>query len=195
MDPASSEFFRDGKYDIGFKDKTTNVLSPTDMQQLYSRLLEKFPIVLLEDPFAEDDWETWTAFNKTCPIELVGDDLLVTNVDRVRLAAEKKACNSMLLKVNQIGTVSEAIEAANLAFSMDWSVFVSHRSGETTDDFIADITVGLGTGHLKSGAPARGERIVKYNRLMDIESELKAAGKPCIYAGTDFSHPLKRSAQ
>lgn len=112
MDPASSEFFReDGDYDLGFKDKTPNVVSPAGMQELYSRLMTKYPIVLLEDPFAEDDWPTWTAFNKTCPIELVGDDLLVTNVERVRMAKEKKACNSMLLKVNQIGTVTEAIEA------------------------------------------------------------------------------------
>ncbi|KAF2251781.1 enolase [Trematosphaeria pertusa] len=195
MDPASSEFFReDGDYDLGFKDKTPNVVSPAGMQELYSRLMTKYPIVLLEDPFAEDDWPTWTAFNKTCPIELVGDDLLVTNVERVRMAKEKKACNSMLLKVNQIGTVTEAIEAANLAFSLGWGVFVSHRSGETTDDFIADITVGLGTGHLKSGAPCRGERVAKYNRLMDIESQLKAAGKECLYAGESFSFPSKLSS-
>lgn len=112
VDPASSEFFReDGSYDLGFKDKTPNVLSPAELQQLYSRLITQYPIALLEDPFAEDDWETWTSFNKTCPIELVGDDLLVTNVERVRMASEKKACNSMLLKVNQIGTVTEAIQA------------------------------------------------------------------------------------
>lgn len=112
MDPASSEFFRDdGSYDIGFKDKVPNVLSSLQLQQLYSRLITKYPIVLLEDPFAEDDWESWAMFNKTCPIELVGDDLLVTNVERVQMASKKKACNSMLLKVNQIGTVTEAIEA------------------------------------------------------------------------------------
>lgn len=112
IDPASSEFFReDGSYDLGFKDKTPNILSPVQMQQLYTLLITEYPIALLEDPFAEDDWESWTAFNKTCPVELVGDDLLVTNVERVRLASEKKACNSMLLKVNQIGTVTEAINA------------------------------------------------------------------------------------
>lgn len=112
IDPASSEFFRgDGSYDLGFKDKSPNILSPADLQQLYNRLLAEYPIVLLEDPFAEDDWDTWAAFNKTCPVELVGDDLLVTNVERVRMADSRKACNSMLLKVNQIGTVTEAIEA------------------------------------------------------------------------------------
>lgn len=111
MDPASSEFFRNGNYDLGFKDKTPNVLSPLELQQLYRRLMAKYPIVLLEDPFAEDDWDAWTEFNKACPIELVGDDLLVTNVERVRMASKEKACNSMLLKVNQIGTVTEAIGA------------------------------------------------------------------------------------
>ena len=113
MDPASSEFFQEknGTYDVGFKDKTPKVLKPAELSQLYKDLLKKFPIVLLEDPFAEDDWSTWTEFNKTCEIELVGDDLLCTNVERVRLAEERTACNSMLLKVNQIGTVSESIEA------------------------------------------------------------------------------------
>lgn len=112
IDPASSEFFtKDGAYDLGFKDKTPNPLSPQEMQQLYEDLLKQYPIGLLEDPFAEDDWDSWTRFSKVCPVELVGDDLLVTNVKRVRMAQEKQACNSMLLKVNQIGTVSESIQA------------------------------------------------------------------------------------
>lgn len=111
MDPAASEFFSHGNYDLGFKDNTPNVLSSLELQQMYRRLIAKYPIVLLEDPFAEDDWDAWIEFNKACPIELVGDDLLVTNVERVRVANEKKACNSMLLKVNQIGTVTEAIRA------------------------------------------------------------------------------------
>ncbi|KEZ44023.1 Enolase [Scedosporium apiospermum] len=189
IDPASSEFFRDGLYDLGFKQETRNVLTPPGLGELYHQLIYQYPVVLLEDPFAEEDGDSWTEFNKTCKIELVGDDLLVTNVERLRIAREKKACNSMLLKVNQIGTVSEAIAAANLATSFGWSIFVSHRSGETTDDFIADLTVGLGTGHLKSGAPCRGERTAKYNRLMDIESELKATGKPYQYAGENFRFP------
>lgn len=187
MDPASSEFFRDdGKYDLGFKSGSSNIYSAQELQKLYSTLISKYPIVLLEDPFAEDDWASWSEFQKSCAIELVGDDLLVTNQDRIRTAKERSACNSLLLKLNQIGTVSEAIDAACLAFSYGWRVFVSHRSGETTDDFIADLTVGLGTGHLKSGAPCRGERVAKYNRLMDIEAELKTNGHAYQYAGTSF---------
>ncbi|KAK0656198.1 Enolase, C-terminal TIM barrel domain-containing protein [Cercophora newfieldiana] len=189
IDPASSEFIGEKEYNLGLKQDKPNLVSPAELSDLYRRLIGQYPIVLLEDPFAEDDWDSWCEFNKTCQIELVGDDLLVTNVARVKEAHEKKACNAMLLKVNQIGTVTEAIEAANLAFSFGWSVFVSHRSGETTDDFIADLTIGLGTGHLKSGAPCRGERVAKYNRLMDIEAELRAAGKPCVYAGNEFRFP------
>ena len=207
MDPASSEFFREGNYDLGIKDKSSPKLTPDGLADLYRELFAQYPIVLLEDPFAEDDWETWSKFMekgkemKGMP-EIVGDDLTVTNVERVREAQEKEACNGLLLKINQIGTVSEAIAAyvflpskflftnmgvrANLAFSYGWGVFVSHRSGETTDDFIADLTVGLRTGHLKTGAPARGERVVKYNRLMDIEDELNAIGEEVKYAGVDF---------
>ncbi|KAM0425674.1 hypothetical protein ACHAPT_009206 [Fusarium lateritium] len=188
-DPASSEFFdaNTSKYDLAFKNKSAeDIRSSKEMQKLYKAILEKYPMVLLEDPFAEDDWQSWSEFNKDCPVELVGDDLLCTNVERVKMAAEKKACNAMLLKVNQIGTVSEAIEAANYATSLGWGVFVSHRSGETTDDFIADLTVGLRTGHLKSGAPARGERVAKYNRLLDIEAGLEAKGEEVSYAGENF---------
>ncbi|RFU28548.1 hypothetical protein B7463_g7794, partial [Scytalidium lignicola] len=132
--------------------------------------------------------EIGKAFNADCPIELVGDDLLATNINRLKIAEEKKALNSMLLKINQIGTISEAIDAANFAYGLGWSVFVSHRSGESTDDFIADLTVALGTGHLKSGAPCRGERVVKYNRLMDIEDELIGAGEKTVYAGEGFRY-------
>lgn len=113
MDPASTEFYRpvEGIYDIGFKESIPNPYTPIQLQLLYSQLIAAYPLVLLEDPFAEDDWESWASFNQTCPIELVGDDLLVTNVERVMMASEKKACNSMLLKLNQIGTVTEAISA------------------------------------------------------------------------------------
>lgn len=190
IDPASGEFFKSDFYNLGFKEEDTAAsetrLNALELSDLYRDLLERYPIVLLEDPFAEDDWAAWTAFNKTCQIELVGDDLLATNADRIRMAEEKKACNSLLLKINQIGTITEAMEAAKLAFSLGWSVFVSHRSGETTDDFIADLTVALGTGHLKSGSPCRGERVAKYNRLMDIEAELEVQNQRYLYAGTDF---------
>ena len=111
FDPASSEFYRDGNYDLGFKDKKHDLKSPKQLMDLYHSLLQNYPIVLLEDPFADSDWDSWTEFNKGCPVELVGDDLLVTNTQYVQEAYEKKACNSMLLKINQIGTISEAIDA------------------------------------------------------------------------------------
>jgi len=188
IDPASSQFFKDGTYDLGFKWKESYPMDRSAMADLYRKLIEKYPqIVLLEDPFAQDDWESWTNFNVDCKIELVGDDLLATNIRRIETADEKKACNALLLKINQIGTITEALAAARKAYSLGWSVFVSHRSGETTDDFIADLTVGLRTGHLKSGAPCRGERVAKYNRLMDIEDDIKARGLPCIYAGSSFN--------
>jgi len=191
IDPASSEFFESEKYNLAFKDPSTHAsnvatLSRAELSHLYQELIGKYPIVLLEDPFAQDDWEAWSQFNQTCNIELVGDDLLATNLERIKIAHEKKACNALLLKINQIGTITEALTAAKTAFSLGWSVFVSHRSGETTDDFIADLTVGLGTGHLKSGSPCRGERVMKYNRLMDIEMELVAQEQKHWYAGVDF---------
>lgn len=111
IDPASTEFFRGGSYDLGFKGTEPDLVSPGQLSDLYDELLSNYPVVLLEDPFAEDDWPSWSEYNKHCSIELVGDDLLTTNVERVKLAKEKEACNSMLLKVNQIGTISEAIEA------------------------------------------------------------------------------------
>lgn len=191
IDPASSEFFKDDKYDLGFKSNDSNAQTKPQMAKLYNELIEQYPIVLLEDPFAQDDWEAWTSFMKTCKIELVGDDLLATNIIRIDKAAEKDACNSLLLKINQIGTVSEALAAAKRAYELGWSVFVSHRSGESTDPFIADLAVGVGCGHLKSGAPCRGERVVKYNRLMDIEDELKAEKKKYQYAGSQLGKSPK----
>ena len=111
IDPASSEFFKGDKYDLGFKQQTSQPLTKAQISQLYTEIINKYPVALLDDPFAEDDWETWTAFNKTCPIELVGDDLLATNIGRINIAEEKKACNSLLLKINQIGSISESIAA------------------------------------------------------------------------------------
>lgn len=183
IDPASSEFFISDKYDLGFKTKERNFLSKQELQNLYLSLLKKYPIILLEDPFAEDDWEAWQSFKKVCPVELVGDDLLATNIERINIAKDRDACTGLLLKINQIGSITESIAAAKKAFGYGWRVFVSHRSGETTDDFIADLTVGLSTGHLKSGSPCRGERVAKYNRLMDIEDELAQTGKTFKYAG------------
>ncbi|KZF22001.1 enolase [Xylona heveae TC161] len=185
IDPASSEFFNGKYYDLGFKSTKPHLYQPAELSNLYKALLDKYEIALLEDPFAQDDWQSWSSFCTHCPVELVGDDLLATNVNRLKIAHEKKACNSMLLKINQIGTITEALEAAKMSYHFGWSVFVSHRSGETTDDFIADLTVAIRAGHLKSGSPCRGERVAKYNRLMDIEDEIQANGT-CTYAGEGF---------
>jgi enolase len=140
----------------------------------FQKLVEKYPIIGLEDPFAEDDWSNFQQITEKLGkrIVIIGDDLLVTNPGRIKQAHQKKACNSLLLKINQIGTVTEAIEAAKLAKSFGWKIMVSHRSGETNDDFIADFAVGIGADFIKAGAPARGERVAKYNRLLKIEEEL-----------------------
>lgn len=193
IDPASSEFFeKDNEtYNLGMKWDSPRNLSREEMMKLYHSLLEKYPVVLLEDPFSQDDWESWSTFNKDCPVELVGDDLLATNIHRINEGNDKKACNSLLLKINQIGSISEAIDAATRAYELGWAVFVSHRSGETTDDFIADLTVGLGAGHLKSGSPCRGERVAKYNRLMDIEDDLKRRKIDHRFAGQQFRFAYK----
>jgi len=140
----------------------------------FQKLVEKYPIIGLEDPFAEDDWSNFQQITEKLGkrIVIIGDDLLVTNPARIKQARQKKACNGLLLKINQIGTVTEAIEAAKLAKSFGWKIMVSHRSGETNDDFIADFAVGIGADFIKAGAPARGERVAKYNRLLRIEEEL-----------------------
>ena len=137
----------------------------------FEDLVKKYPIIGMEDPFAENDWQNFQKITEKLGdrIIIIGDDLLVTNPERIKEAREKKACNGLILKVNQIGTVSEAFEAAKLAKSFGWKVMVSHRSGETNDDFIADLAVGIGADYIKSGAPARGERMAKYNRLLKIE--------------------------
>ncbi|KAJ3534724.1 hypothetical protein NM688_g7091 [Phlebia brevispora] len=183
IDPASSEFYKDGKYDLDFKSANgdpAKKLTAAQLSDLYRSLIKKYPIILLEDPFDQDDWPAWTEFVKTAEIEIVADDLTVTNPLRIKTAIEKKAANSLLLKVNQIGTISESIQAAHLAYSDGWGIFVSHRSGETEGTLIADLVVALRTGHIKTGAPARSERVAKYNQMLRIEEEL--AGNS-IYAG------------
>jgi enolase len=152
------------------------------MVELYSHWTARFPIAVIEDGLAEDDWDGWKLLNKTIghKIELVGDDLFVTNVSRIRRGIEENAANAVLIKLNQIGTLSETIAAIEMARKAGWGAMVSHRSGETTDSFIADFTVAMGTGHLKTGAPCRGERVEKYNQLMRIEDEL---GGKAVYAG------------
>ncbi|EIW87226.1 enolase [Coniophora puteana RWD-64-598 SS2] len=183
LDVASSEFYKEGKYDLDFKNANsdpTKWISGTELADLYLGYLKKYPIVSIEDPFDQDDWEAWSHFTKQAPIQIVGDDLTVTNPLRIKTAIEKKACNGLLLKINQIGTISESIQAAQLAQSDGWGVMVSHRSGETENTIIADLVVALGTGQIKTGAPARSERVAKYNALLRIEC-IKGSG--AIYAG------------
>ncbi|AJR86260.2 Eno1p [Saccharomyces cerevisiae YJM682] len=188
LDCASSEFFKDGKYDLDFKNPNSDKskwLTGRQLADLYHSLMKRYPIVSIEDPFAEDDWEAWSHFFKTAGIQIVADDLTVTNPKRIATAIEKKAADALLLKVNQIGTLSESIKAAQDSFAAGWGVMVSHRSGETEDTFIADLVVGLRTGQIKTGAPARSERLAKLNQLLRIEEEL---GDNAVFAGENFHH-------
>lgn len=162
-------------------------LSPEKLLGLYQEFIKDYPIVSIEDPFDQDDWNAWTAMTGSTCIQIVGDDLTVTNPKRIQTAVEKKACNCLLLKVNQIGSVTESIKAHNLAKANGWGTMVSHRSGETEDTFIADLVVGLSTGQIKTGAPCRSERLAKYNQILRIEEELGAGAK---YAGKSFRKPL-----
>jgi len=191
MDVAASEFYVDGKYDLDFKTKegkdTSKILTGAQLADLYSEFTANYPIVSMEDVFDQDDWESWSSFNAKTTCQIVGDDLTVTNPKRMKTAIEKKACNALLLKVNQIGSVTESIEACKLAQSSGWGVMVSHRSGETEDTFIADLVVGLCAGQIKTGAPCRSERLAKYNQILRIEEEL---GAGAVYAGKKFRHPL-----
>jgi enolase len=168
LDPAASEFYKDKKYVI------EKELTGGELVDYYAGLVKKYPIISIEDPFDQDDFESYKEImvNLGSKIQIVGDDLLVTNVERIRKAIDMNLCNALLLKVNQIGTVTEAIDAAKLAFRNNWKVMVSHRSGETEDSFISDLATGLGCGQIKLGAPCRGERTAKYNQLIRIEEEL-----------------------
>ncbi|CAH6722576.1 enolase 1 [[Candida] jaroonii] len=188
MDVASSEFYKDGKYDLDFKNPDSDPakwVTGEQLAALYEELITEYPIISIEDPFAEDDWEAWSNLypKLASKIQLVADDLTVTNPIFIQKAIDSKAANALLLKVNQIGTLTESINAAKLSFSDDWGVMVSHRSGETEDTFIADLVVGLRTGQIKTGAPARSERLAKLNQILRIEEEL---GDKAIYAGAKF---------
>nr|XP_009498499.1 PREDICTED: gamma-enolase isoform X2 [Phalacrocorax carbo] len=188
MDVAASELYRDGKYDLDFKspDDPSRYISADELGDLYQSFVRDYPVVSIEDPFDQDDWEAWSKFTANVGIQIVGDDLTVTNPKRIERAVEEKACNCLLLKVNQIGSVTEAIQACKLAQENGWGVMVSHRSGETEDTFIADLVVGLCTGQIKTGAPCRSERLAKYNQLMRIEEEL---GDEARFAGHNFRNP------
>uniref|UniRef100_A0A671MS55 phosphopyruvate hydratase n=1 Tax=Sinocyclocheilus anshuiensis TaxID=1608454 RepID=A0A671MS55_9TELE len=189
MDVAASEFYRDGKYDLDFKspDDPNRYISPDELADLYKSFIQDYPVVSIEDPFDQDDWEAWTNFTNSTDIQVVGDDLTVTNPKRIANAVENKACNCLLLKVNQIGSVTESLQACKMAQSNGWGVMVSHRSGETEDTFIADLVVGLCTGQIKTGAPCRSERLAKYNQILRIEEEL---GDKAQFAGKNFRNPL-----
>ncbi|KAK4105287.1 enolase [Parathielavia hyrcaniae] len=188
MDVASSEFYKTDakKYDLDFKNPDSDPskwLSYEELANLYSELCKTYPIVSVEDPFAEDDWEAWSYFYKTQDIQIVGDDLTVTNPLRIKQAIELKAANALLLKVNQIGTLTESIQAAKDSYADGWGVMVSHRSGETEDVTISDVVVGIRAGQIKTGAPCRSERLAKLNQILRIEEEL---GDNAIYAGENF---------
>merc|ERR1711899_523542 len=189
MDIAASEFFKHGKYDLDFKNpetKESDWISSDQLLEMYQGFIRDYPVVSIEDPFDQDDWEGYAKLTASTKIQIVGDDLLVTNPKRISTAIDKKACNGLLLKVNQIGSVTEAIKAHNMAKGQGWGTMVSHRSGETEDCFIADLVVGLGTGQIKTGAPCRSERLAKYNQLLRIEEELGTNAK---FAGANFRNP------
>jgi len=179
LDPAASEFFEDGKYVLKREGRT---LTGTEMVEFYADWVEKYPIISIEDGLDEDDWDSWVLMMDRLGdrVQIVGDDLLVTNVTRVQKAIDLPACNALLCKVNQIGTLTEAIAAVQLAQRAGWAVVVSHRSGETEDATIADLAVALNTGQVKTGAPCRSDRVAKYNQLLRIEQEL---GERAAYAG------------
>jgi len=184
LDPASSEFFYEGTYKIGEKS-----YSGGELVDFYVNLCEQYPIVSIEDGLAEDDWDSWVEMTKRLgsKVQIVGDDLFVTNTKRIQKGIERQAANSVLIKLNQIGTVTETLNAIKMAQDQGWTVVVSHRSGETEDTFIADLVVGTNAGQIKTGAPARSDRNAKYNQLIRIEEEI---GEKAEYPGVDFREIL-----
>jgi enolase len=177
IDAAATEFYKDGAYLFEGKPQTAE-----DMSAIYADWVANYPIVSVEDPLAEEDWAGWQAFTATVGdrVQVVGDDLFVTNPERLRRGIAEKSANALLVKVNQIGTVSETLDAVGIAHRAGWACMISHRSGETDDTFIADLAVATNAGQLKTGAPARGERVAKYNQLLRIEEHLADAA---TYAG------------
>ncbi len=189
LDPAASEIYHDGKYVLK---KEGRELTGEEMVEFWTAWLEKYPIISLEDGLDENDWDTWVLLRERVGdrVQIVGDDLLVTNVERVQRAIEIGACNSLLCKVNQIGSLTEAMAASRLSQAHNWTVVVSHRSGETEDAFISDLVVALNAGQIKTGAPARSDRIAKYNQLLRIEDEL---GEAAVYAGKAAFPNIRRA--
>ncbi|PON62782.1 Enolase [Trema orientale] len=186
IDVAATDFCIGTKYDLDFKSPNKsgqNFKSGEHMIDMYKELCAEYPIVSIEDPFDKEDWEHVKHFSSLGLCQVVGDDLLMSNPKRIERAINESTCNALLLKINQIGTVTEAIEVVKLAKDANWGVVTSHRCGETEDSFIADLSVGLATGQIKAGAPCRGERLAKYNQLLRIEEEL---GDHAVYAGEDW---------
>ena len=176
IDCAATTFWRDRVYYLEGQE-----FKPAELADKYQELVNSYPIASIEDPFYEEDFDNFAKLTKKLEnTQIVGDDLLVTNPNRVQKAIVHESCNCLLLKINQIGTITEALRAAQMEMNQDWNVMVSHRSGETEDSFIADLSVGIASGQIKSGAPCRGERLAKYNQLLRIEEEL---GKKAVYAG------------
>ncbi len=172
LDPAASEFFEDGKYNLASEGR---ILTPEQMADYYVELVNKYPIISIEDGMAEEDWEGWKYLTDKIGdrVQLVGDDLFVTNTDRLKMGIERKTANSILIKLNQIGTLTETLNAIEMAERAGYTAVVSHRSGETEDTSIADLVVAMNAGQIKTGAPARSERVSKYNQLLRIEEELE----------------------
>lgn len=190
LDPATSELYREGQYVLAREGRT---LDQAGLAALWREWIERYPILSIEDGMAEDDWDGWAILTRELGgrCQLVGDDLLVTNPQRIRQALERGVANALLVKVNQIGTLTEALEAVRLAHRAGWRTIISHRSGESEDTFIADLAVAVGSGQIKTGAPARGERTAKFNRLLEIEAEL---AEGAVYAGRDALRRAARTA-
>ncbi len=188
LDPATSELYRDGKYHLDIEGK---VLSGEEMVEFWADWCERYPIISLEDGLAENDWENWSRLVARVGdrVQVVGDDLLVTNVERVKRGIRERAANSLLFKVNQIGSLTEALAAAHLSQRHGWTVVTSHRSGETEDTTISDLAVAMNAGQIKTGAPARTDRVAKFNQLLRIEEEL---GSAAVYAGKNAFTNLSR---
>ena len=188
LDPASSEFYEDGKYNLSGEGR---VLTPAEMADFYVDLANKYPIISIEDGMAENDWEGWSILTEKLGdrVQLVGDDLFVTNVSRLSMGIERRVGNSILIKVNQIGTLTETLNSIEMAQRAGYTAVVSHRSGETEDTTIADLVVAVNAGQIKTGAPARSERVAKYNQLLRIEEEL---GSMAEYRGAGAFYNLRK---
>ena len=182
LDVAATELYENGKYNLKIENK---ILTSDQMIDMYESWIKKYPIISIEDGLAEDDWDGYQKLTKKLGqgpkgIQIMGDDLFVTNIERLRKGIERKVCNSILIKLNQIGTITETIEAVKMAHKAGYTAVISHRSGETEDSTIADFVVGLSAGQIKTGSVCRGERIAKYNQLIRIEEELE---NKAVYAG------------